>query len=468
MRPFPADQSLGPWYRLAAVLLWPTMMSATRRNWSGEHNLGRPGQGVVIAANHMSWIDPLVIAHFMNDNDRAPRFLSKDSVFELPVAGRIISGAGQIPVYRETDNAGEAVRAAVAAVNAGEAVVVYPEGTLTRDPDLWPMTGKTGAARIALLSDKPVIPLAHWGVQHVMRPYTKELNLFPPKLIKVAAGPPVDLSDLMHREITAEVLTEATSRIVDAITELLATLRNESPPDDRWNARSGRREPVRHPLPLTRKEADLMAAARKSPARKTAAKKAPAKKAPAKKAAAKRASTPKPAAKKAPVKKAPVKKAPAKKASVRKAPAKKAPTAKKTTAKKTTAKKTTAKKTTAKKTTAKKSTAKKSTAKKTTAKKAAVKRAPVKKASVRKAPAKKAPAAKKTTAQKTPAQRATVKKTAPAKKAGAKRTAAKRTAVKKTPAKKTAAKKTAAKKAPAKKRTATRSVAKRTAKRTAR
>ena len=417
VRPFPADQSLGPWYRLAAVLLWPTMMSATRRDWSGEHNLGRPGQGVVIAANHMSWIDPLVIAHFMNDNDRAPRFLSKDSVFELPVAGRIISGAGQIPVYRETDNAGEAVRAAVAAVNAGEAVVVYPEGTLTRDPDLWPMTGKTGAARIALLSDKPVIPLAHWGVQHVMRPYTKELNLFPPKLIKVAAGPPVDLSDLMHREITAEVLTEATSRIVDAITELLATLRNESPPDDRWNARSGRREPVRHPLPLTRKEADLMAAARKSPARKTAAKKAPAKKAPAKKAAAKRASTPKPAAKKAP----------AKKASVRKAPAKKAPAAKKTTAKKTTAKKTTAKKTTAQKTTAKKA----------------------------------------------PAQRATVKKTAPAKKAGAKRTAAKRTAVKKTPAKKTAAKKTAAKKtaakkAPAKKRTATRSVAKRTAKRTAR
>ena len=310
VRPFPADQSLGPWYRLAAVLLWPTMMSATRRDWSGEHNLGRPGQGVVIAANHMSWIDPLVIAHFMNDNDRAPRFLSKDSVFELPVAGRIISGAGQIPVYRETDNAGEAVRAAVAAVNAGEAVVVYPEGTLTRDPDLWPMTGKTGAARIALLSDKPVIPLAHWGVQHVMRPYTKELNLFPPKLIKVAAGPPVDLSDLMHREITAEVLTEATSRIVDAITELLATLRNESPPDDRWNARSGRREPVRHPLPLTRKEADLMAAARKSPARKTAAKKAPAKKAPAKKAAAKRASSPKAAAKKAPVKKAPVKKAP--------------------------------------------------------------------------------------------------------------------------------------------------------------
>ncbi len=309
MRPFPKDQSLGPWYRLAAVLLWPPMMTVTRRQWSGAQNLGKPGEGLVIAANHMSWFDPMVIAHFMNDNDRAPRFLGKDSVFEIPVAGRIISGAGQIPVYRESTDAGEAVRAAVAAVNAGEAVVVYPEGTLTRDPDLWPMTGKTGAARIALLSGKPVVPLAHWGAQDVMAPYRTEFHAFPPKLIKVAAGPPVDLDDLRGRPVTGDLLIEATARIGDAITGLLATLRSESPPDGRWNPKTGKREQVRHPMPPQEKETRRMAVAKKAPA-----KKAPAKKAPAKKAV--------------------VKKAPAKKAVVKKAPAKKAP-AKKTTVKRT-------------------------------------------------------------------------------------------------------------------------------------
>ena len=337
VRPFPKDQSLGPWYRLAAVILWPPMMTITRREWLGAEHLGSPGDGMVVAANHMSWFDPMVIAHFMNDHDRPPRYLAKDSVFQVPVAGRIIGGAGQIPVFRESDNAQDAVRAAVAAVNAGEAVVVYPEGTLTRDPELWPMVGKTGAARIALQSGKPVIPLAHWGAQDVMAPYTKEFNVFPPKLVQVIAGAPVDLDDLRGQGLSSEILIEATSRILDAITELLATLRNESPPADRWNPKAGRREPVQHPMPRPRESDErgmgIMAVTKKAPAKKAPAKKAPAKKAPAKKAPAKKAPAKKAPAKKAPAKKAPAKKAPAKKAPAKKAPAKKAP-AKKAPAKK--------------------------------------------------------------------------------------------------------------------------------------
>lgn len=249
MRPYPRDQALGPYYRFAATVLWPTMMTVTRRDWRGVEHLGQPGDGLIVAPNHISWIDPIVLAHFLNDHDRVPRFLAKDSLFSVPVVGRIISGAGQIPVYRRTRNAGEAVRSAVSAVSAGEAVVVYPEGTLTRDPDLWPMTGKTGAARIALLSGRPVIPVAHWGVQQIMGPYAKELHLFPPKTLSVAAGPPVDLDDLADRDLDDDVLTEATSRIMDAITALLATLRNEQAPKLRWDSRGGAREPVRHPLP---------------------------------------------------------------------------------------------------------------------------------------------------------------------------------------------------------------------------
>jgi 1-acyl-sn-glycerol-3-phosphate acyltransferase len=128
-------------------------------------------------------------------------------------------------------------------------VVVYPEGTLTRDPDLWPMTGKTGAARIALTSGRPVVPLAHWGVQEIMRPYRKELRFFPPKVIRISVGPPVDLDDLRDRPLSAEVLTEATSRIMDAITTQLESVRRESAPAERWDPRLHRRTPVEHPIP---------------------------------------------------------------------------------------------------------------------------------------------------------------------------------------------------------------------------
>ena len=375
MRPFPRDQSLGPWYRSAAVILWPAMMAITRREWRGAENLGEPGDGRVIAVNHLSWFDPIVISHFLNDNDRAPRFMGKDKLFELPVLGQVMRGAGQIPVYRNSADASDAVRAAVAAVEAGETVVVYPEGTLTRDPDLWPMRCKTGAARIGLLSGKPVIPVAHWGAQDVMRPYEKEFNAFPPKLMQVTAGPPVYLDDLVGLPLTEDVLVEATGRIGDAITAVLATLRKESPPSGRWNPRTGRRENVRHPLPLDRREERQMATTKKAPAKKTAAKKTTAKKAAVRKAPAKKA-----AAKKAPARKAAVKKTTAKKAPVKKAPAKKAP-------------------------------AKKAAVKKAPAKKAAVKKAPAKKAAVKKAPARKA-AVKKAPARKATARGAAVKRTA--------------------------------------------------------
>ena len=242
--PFPADARTGPYYNTALAILWPTMMAGTRRQWLGREHLGRPGDGMVIAANHISWIDPILIAHFMNDTGRPPRFLAKDALFEAPVLGSIMSGADQIPVHRGSADAAQAVASAVEAVEAGEAVFVYPEGTLSRDPQMWPMSGKTGAARIALTADAPVIPLAHWGGHRIMRPYKKELRMFPPKPVAVIAGGPVDLADLRALDLTVPVLEEATTRIMDAITELEAELRNETPPPDRWDYRAERRVPV--------------------------------------------------------------------------------------------------------------------------------------------------------------------------------------------------------------------------------
>lgn len=218
---------LGFAYRMAAVILRPFMMVVTRRDWRGTQYLD-VDSGMVLAANHLSWFDPIVISHVLWDNGRPPRFLAKDTLFRVPVVGWVLRHAGQIPVVRGTRDAAVAVEAAVEAAAAGECVIVYPEGTITKDPDLWPMAAKTGAARIALTAGVPVIPMAHWGAQQVMRPYRREFKVLPPKLMHVLIGPPVNLDDLRTEgEPDAEALHQATDRVMNAITALLREVRED-------------------------------------------------------------------------------------------------------------------------------------------------------------------------------------------------------------------------------------------------
>lgn len=236
-------RGLGFTYRFAASVLKPPMTLITRRDWEGEHWLRQdypPHDGVVIVANHLSWFDPITLAHILWNNGRPPRFLAKEALFDLPGFGALVRNMGQIPVFRETTNAADAVRAAVDAVHDGEAVVIYPEGTITRDPDLWPMTGRTGAARIALIGGAPVIPIAQWGPQEVMAPYAKEFNIFPPKVMRMRVGAPVDLDDLRSQGLSGDVLNEATRRIMDALTAELESIRGETAPEERVDYRKWR------------------------------------------------------------------------------------------------------------------------------------------------------------------------------------------------------------------------------------
>jgi 1-acyl-sn-glycerol-3-phosphate acyltransferase len=227
---------LGFWLRLAVILLKPLVIVLTRQRWSGREHIPLAG-GVVVASNHLSHADPLTLSHFVWAAGRSPRFLAKASLFGLPLLGRLLRGAGQIPVLRESDAAGSAYLAAVEAVRCGEAVCIYPEGTLTRDPDLWPMAGKTGAARVALATGAPVIPLAQWGPQQILPPYSRRPRLWPPTTVHLLAGPPVDLTEFSGREPTPELMREATERIIDAIADLLAGLRGERPPAVRFDPR---------------------------------------------------------------------------------------------------------------------------------------------------------------------------------------------------------------------------------------
>jgi 1-acyl-sn-glycerol-3-phosphate acyltransferase len=231
-------------YRVVVALVRPLLMALTKRDWQGTENLPRTG-GFVVCPNHLSYVEPLTFAHFMYDSGREVYYLAKESVFRIPVVGAIVRSAQQIPVYRNSGQAAEAFRAAVKAIDdEGKCVGVYPEGTLTRDPDLWPMVGKTGAARIALMTRCPVIPVAQWGPQEILAPYTSRPHLFPRKTMHVRAGRPVDLADLYDRPVTAAVLREATARIMSAITAELEVLRGEKAPTERFDSR-------KHGLPST-------------------------------------------------------------------------------------------------------------------------------------------------------------------------------------------------------------------------
>jgi 1-acyl-sn-glycerol-3-phosphate acyltransferase len=244
---------IGPWYRLAVIVLRPPLMALTRRNWRGAENLPRTG-GFVVVVNHISHVDPFTFGHFLYDNGYLPRFLTKEAVFRAPVVGRVVTGAHQIPVYRETKDAAASYAAAVDAVRRGECVAVYPEGTLTRDPDLWPMRGKTGAARIALATGCPVIPVAQWGAQDILPPYAHRPHLLSRHDSYVWAGRPVDLSPWAGRPLTADVLAGATDAIMDDLTALVAEMRHETPPEHRWDPRAAGQPVTGNPHARARRE----------------------------------------------------------------------------------------------------------------------------------------------------------------------------------------------------------------------
>jgi 1-acyl-sn-glycerol-3-phosphate acyltransferase len=217
------------------TILNAIMRPMTKRDWRYQDKVPQTG-GVIFVANHISNADPLAIGQFLAFSGRWPRFLAKASLFEIPVVGRIIAACGQIPVQRESAQSKDALIAAAQAIEQGRALVIYPEGTITRDPDLWPMRGKTGAARLAFTTGCPVVPIGQWGGQDLMPGRKPSFpRLLPRKTLRVAAGDPISLDDLREKPMTVDILDEATARIMDAITVLVAELRGATPPTHRYD-----------------------------------------------------------------------------------------------------------------------------------------------------------------------------------------------------------------------------------------
>lgn len=215
----------------------------TRRRWAGTEHIPRTGPCIVVS-NHTSNYDPLLLGEFIVFGARRwPRYLGKAELWKIPVIGWIARVCEQIPVYRDTDQAGNSLIAAEAAIARGHCVCIYPEGTITEDPDTWPMTGRRGAAHLALKTGAPLIPLVGVGIQKVLG--QREIELWRAfgrrKPVDIMAGPPIDLSAYTDAEPTRETLNEVTDLILDTLTGMVAELRDETPPEGRFDSRVGRR-----------------------------------------------------------------------------------------------------------------------------------------------------------------------------------------------------------------------------------
>jgi 1-acyl-sn-glycerol-3-phosphate acyltransferase len=229
---------LGFWYRFAIVIVQPLLYILTKRDWRDRQNIPRQG-GLIIAVNHISHVDPFTLTHYLYRSGRVPRFLAKSELWSVPFVKWVMTGAGQIPVHRRTTDAALALKDAVEAIERGECLIIYPEGTTTKDPSYWPMVPKTGVARLALMTGAPVVPMGQWGVQEIYG-QDRKLHLLPRHTVRVNSAPAVDLSAYAGQPLTVAVLREATDKIMTEVRRLVGELRGEEPPPVAFDPRTAK------------------------------------------------------------------------------------------------------------------------------------------------------------------------------------------------------------------------------------
>jgi 1-acyl-sn-glycerol-3-phosphate acyltransferase len=199
--------------------------------YEGLEHIPRTGPAIV-ACNHLSYLDPLTVASAVCKAGRRPRFLAKDDLFRIPVVGSVFRGVRQIPVERGSRDVANALRAAEDAIDEGEVVVIYPEGTVTSRPDHLPMQGRSGTVRLSLMTGVPITPLASWGSQAVWQKSGRgSLKLGRP--VWMRAGPPIDRSARRQELSDAEALREMTTELMAVLTSMVEDLREGYP--RRWS-----------------------------------------------------------------------------------------------------------------------------------------------------------------------------------------------------------------------------------------
>ena len=232
----PADRV----YRTALRIVRFLLHFLTRTTREGLTNV--PAQGpVIVAGNHISTFDPIVLAATIAAAGRRPRPMATGGLFRVPVLGPLLHRSGFIPVYRRSDNPAAALEPARAALGNDQVVMLYPEGKITTDPDCWPMPARTGVVRLALDTGAPVVPVAQWGAQLVIpngrSPLYAVLSVARRRRVRVLVGQPLDLRATLGVDCAADAtpdqLRAGAATVMTAIEDLLVQLRGTSrPPTD--------------------------------------------------------------------------------------------------------------------------------------------------------------------------------------------------------------------------------------------
>lgn len=209
----------------------PALRFGVRWSIEGLEQIPRSG-GVILASNHISYLDPLLLAVVSDKRKRRVRYLAKAELFAKPVLGTFLRSAGQIPVARGSADAAEALGGAVKALGQGECIVVFPEGTISLD--LEPMQGRTGTARLAARTGVDVVPVGVWGAHRILfkgRPAHWRTGI----AVSVVLGDPLKISP-------DEDLYAATDRVMSEICRCVSRARAIYPQraaeGDEWWERS--------------------------------------------------------------------------------------------------------------------------------------------------------------------------------------------------------------------------------------
>jgi 1-acyl-sn-glycerol-3-phosphate acyltransferase len=204
-------------------------------NWryEGLERIAAEGP-LIVVGNHLSYLDPFAHGSFVVEAGRRPRFLAKQELFDTPVVGTVLRGAGQIAVQRGSGDR-SALLDAAASLDRGEVVVVYPEGTTaTTNADFSPGRGKTGAVRLALMTGVPILPVATWGGQYVWRKSGRQSIAFG-RPIWLAAGEPQDVGSGVEGEPDGPTLRALTDELMGELAAGVDGLRRRYP--SRWTPR---------------------------------------------------------------------------------------------------------------------------------------------------------------------------------------------------------------------------------------
>ena len=220
---------------LVATILIPIVRLLFVVKPKGIEKLPKHGSYILVA-NHVTNVDALAMAYLVYVQlKRAPHFLAKESLFRVPVIGAILRAAGQIPVYRSGHRNDTPLKAAHAYLEAGHTIAIFPEGTLTRSPELWPMRGKSGAIRLALETGVPVYPVGQWGSEQILPQYGSKFRPGFWKPVNMIIGDEIDLSNYRKRQLNPDELNQATKVVMQTITELVEELRGEKAPLELWD-----------------------------------------------------------------------------------------------------------------------------------------------------------------------------------------------------------------------------------------